>query len=192
MITFGPILQAKSEFKWINKIKPFLDAFYGPFTDKYQYWPGLLLITRVILLNMFALYSLGDTVYKLASMLVTTSLLFVIWILSGLCFGISPYIYSKKSLNYMEVFFLLNLVTYSVTSLYFKSGNPNNIERQQTLAIITVGSAFVVFCGILVYHVSIIALKFKVTHKIIGLLSPEIVKKYISSRNTSRETPSRS
>ena len=100
------------------------------------------------------------------------------------------YVYSKKSLNYMEVFFRLNLVAYSVTSLYFKSGNPNNIERQQTLAIITVGSAFVVFCGILVYHVSIIALKFKVTHKIIGLLSPEIVKKYISSRNTSRETPS--
>ena len=192
LIAFGPILQAKSEyriFKWINKIKPFLDTFYGPFTDKYRYWPGLLLITRVTLLNMFAFYSLGDTFYKLASMLVTTSLLFVIWILSGLCLGISSYIYSKKSLNYMEVFFLLNLVTYSVTSLYFKSGNPNNIERQQTLAIITVGSAFVVFCGILVYHVSIIALKFKVTHKIIDLIIPEIVKKYIKSRNTNKETP---
>ena len=193
LIAFGPILQAKSEyriFKWINKIKPFLDAFYGPYTDKYRYWPGLLLITRVILLNMFAFYSLGDTVYKLASMLVTTSLLFVIWILSGLYLGISPYIYNKKSLNYMEVFFLLNLVTYSVTSLYFKSGNPNTIERQQTLAIITVGSAFVVFCGILVYHVAIIAFRFKVTHKIIDVLIPEIVKKYITSRSTSKETPS--
>ena len=56
LILLGPLLQAKSHYRvlnWINKLKPFLDAFYGPYTSRYRYWPGILLLARVITLCTF-------------------------------------------------------------------------------------------------------------------------------------------
>ena len=86
IITLGPILQAKTNYKvlrWINRIRPFLDAFYGPYTDKYRYWPGLLLLIRVILLSLFAFYSLGDGIFKLVLIAVAISLILMIWLMIG-------------------------------------------------------------------------------------------------------------
>ena len=164
LITFGPILQAKSHYKllkWINKIKPFLDAFYGPFTDKYRYWPGLLLITRLVLFTIFALYSLGETAYQLASNLITVTLLLIILIGTGLFHKISPHLYRKDKITYLEIFFLLNLVILSVFSLYFKFTYSLEIQKQQIITLVMVGSAFVVSCAILLYHIIIAVLKVK-------------------------------
>ena len=36
----------------LNKMKPFLDAHYGPLNDKHRYWFGVLLLTRVAILLM--------------------------------------------------------------------------------------------------------------------------------------------
>ena len=36
----------------LNRIKPFLDAHYGPLKDKHRYWFGVLLLTRVAILLM--------------------------------------------------------------------------------------------------------------------------------------------
>ena len=36
----------------LNRIKPFLDAHYGPLKDKHHYWFGVLLLTRVAILLM--------------------------------------------------------------------------------------------------------------------------------------------
>ena len=179
LITCVPFLQKKSKYKilkWLNKIKPFLDAFYGPFTIKYRYWPGLLLITRLVLLNTFAFYSLGDPVYKLASISVVVSLFFVIWILIGSCFLISRNIYRNKKINYLEIFFLLNLEIYSVLSLYFKSDNSK--QRQQILTIIAVGSAVTVFCVILAHHVIMAVLKFKVAKTMLENVMSRISKRF--------------
>jgi hypothetical protein len=41
----GPLLQAQSHY-WVNKLKPFFDAFYGTYTSRYPYWPGVLPLAR--------------------------------------------------------------------------------------------------------------------------------------------------
>ena len=68
LILLGPLLQAKSHYRvlnWINKLKPFFDAFYGPYTSRYRYWPGILLLARVVVLLTYTFYSLGDSSFKL-------------------------------------------------------------------------------------------------------------------------------
>ena len=53
LLLFGYHLQACSGrrgFRWFNKFKPLLDAYYAPFTCKTRYWPGLLLLLRVSIL----------------------------------------------------------------------------------------------------------------------------------------------
>ena len=57
LVLLGPLLQAKSHHKalhWVNRIKPFLDAFYGPYTSWYRYWPGILLLARLVTLVVFS------------------------------------------------------------------------------------------------------------------------------------------
>ena len=61
LVLFAPCLQARSHYKplrWVNKLKPFLDAYQGPYIDKYRYWTGLMLVVSVLLFIVFA--SLND------------------------------------------------------------------------------------------------------------------------------------
>ena len=37
-------------FSWVNKLKPFFDAYTGPYKDSARFWTGLLLISRLFLL----------------------------------------------------------------------------------------------------------------------------------------------
>ena len=52
ILLLAPWIQANSHWKvfsWINKLKPFLDAYQAPFKDQYYYWPVVLLMVRVVL-----------------------------------------------------------------------------------------------------------------------------------------------
>ena len=154
LVAFGPILQAKSHYrflKWINNIKPFLDAFYGPYTDKYRYWPGILLFIRIILFFTFAFYTLGDSAFELLTISVFISILFVVWMAIGIIHRVS--LYRKRSLILLELFFHLNLVIFSIGSLYLKIKQTTDIHKQQVLTMIMVGSVFIVSCGIISYPI---------------------------------------
>ena len=57
LVLFSPCLQSCSHrkaFKWVNKLKPFLDANQGPYSNNYRWWSGLLLILRIVLYSIFA------------------------------------------------------------------------------------------------------------------------------------------
>ena len=43
-----------SRFKFINKYKPLLDVYCGPYKDKYYYWTGLLLLMRTTFFGLSA------------------------------------------------------------------------------------------------------------------------------------------
>ena len=55
LLLCGQCILLKSNWRffcWINnsKVKAFLDSYHGPYRVKHRYWPGLLLLLRVILL----------------------------------------------------------------------------------------------------------------------------------------------
>ena len=154
LVAFGPIFQAKSHYwflKWINGIKPFLDAFYGPYTDKYRYWPGILLFIRIILFSIFAFYTLGDSAFELLTISVFISIVFIVWVAIGIIHGVS--LYRKRNLILLELFFHSNLLIFSIGSLYLKLNQTTDIHKQQVLTVIMVGSVFIVFCGIISYPI---------------------------------------
>ena len=58
ILLFKQYLQKYTKYtllRWIVKMKPFFDAYFGPFKDKHWYWVGILLLVRVILLLMLAI-----------------------------------------------------------------------------------------------------------------------------------------
>ena len=46
---------------WVQRLKPFVDAYTVPYRTNHRYWTGLLLITRIILLVIFSINQSNDT-----------------------------------------------------------------------------------------------------------------------------------
>ena len=150
LVLLGPLLQAKSHYRvlnWINKLKPFLDTFYGPYTSRYRYWPGILLLARVL---TYTYYSLGDSSFNLLTVSVVVAVLLVCWMLIGKTEN--TLLHQQKLLNCLELFFLFNLEIFAVASIYHTQITKNT-TNQQGLVVGMVGSVLIAFCGILVYQI---------------------------------------
>ena len=66
----------KCMLSWLNKIKPFLDAYHAPYNRNHRYWTGLLLLVHCALSLTFALNALGsDSVNLIAITSVTACLI---------------------------------------------------------------------------------------------------------------------
>ena len=157
LLLFAPFLQMRSHrykvLKWVNKVMPFLDAYQGPYNDKFRFWPGLILLFRVVLFISFALNSLGDPDINL--MLITTLVLVLLsfQLLLGMALK-SDIPYKNTYLNYLEIFYLLDLgvlCTWSV--LQPDRITSSHTRRPSVTSSVLVGMAFIVFIGILSYHV---------------------------------------
>ena len=86
-----------SRFRFINKFKPFLDAYQGPYKDKFYYWIGLQLLIRAV---FFGLSSLN----KKINLMVGTILLGVLGGMTGI---VQPF--KNKYKNYQELLLIFNL-----------------------------------------------------------------------------------
>ena len=121
-------------------MKPFFDAYGGPYKDRCRFWTGFLLLVRVTLALVVSL----DTEATI-SLDVLTSLLFVIISMYFLLKGI----YRHLPLACLEMSFFLNLMFMAYVSVQtYKASN-----SRQLLSVVLVSVSFVVFCGIILYHV---------------------------------------
>ena len=97
--------QCRSRYRilaWVRRLKPLFDAYTGPYKDKHRYWPGLLLVVRVVLFLVFSVNVFGDPAVSLLTIIVTT---FCIHCFANNFGGI----YRKGILNMIEYSFFLNL-----------------------------------------------------------------------------------
>ena len=149
LVLLAPCLQARSGYRllrWVNKIKPLLDAYQGPYRDKFRYWTGLLLLVRIVLFVIFGGNALGDPRINLFAITAVVLTLVVFW-------GIAGNVYKKLWMKLLESFFLLNLGILAGATLFLKSLEGSSVvEQQAVLTSIMIGSAFIVFIGILAYH----------------------------------------
>ena len=123
-------------------MKPFFDAYGGPYKDKCRFWTGFLLLVRVVLALVVSL----DT-EATKSLDVLTSLLIVIMFMHYIFKGI----YRHFPLSFLEEFFILNLMFMAYFNV--QTSNDNYNSKGQVSSIVLVSISFVVFCGIIFYHV---------------------------------------
>ena len=123
-----------SKFRIINQFKPLLDAFQGPYKDKYYCWVAVNIILRSL---FFALYGLKSNL----RLLIATTMLVVF----ATCHG---YIQPNKTkiINIHELLLLINLtITYAVS--YNSSSNVFSLVTN-----IMISLAFIQFITIVLYH----------------------------------------
>ena len=146
-----PCLLARSShpiLSWVNNLMPLLDAYQGPFKDRFRYWAGLMLVIRNVLFVTFAVNTLGDPQINLLVILtVMFCLLALTWQLGS--------VYKNWAMNALETSFILNLAIICTWSLFHR-GDPVSVNQSQaTVTCTMIGVAFATFLFIAAYHVVI-------------------------------------
>ena len=126
----------------VAKFKPLLDAYGGPYKDKYRFWTGVTLMVRLTVTVTFSFTSGGLAVIN-ASIITTI----VVGILTFWSFTNS--VYKKIYVSLLEVFYLLNLFLLTTVSLATASLESKNY---QIATIVSVCLSFVVCLVIMAMH----------------------------------------
>ena len=146
-LLFIQCLQYRSRYRilaWVRRLKPLFDAYTGPYKDKHRYWPGLLLVVRVVLFLVFSVNVFGDPAVSLLTIIVTTFC--ILYFTSNYNFG---GIHKNIVLNVIEYSFFLNLGILSSAILF-----TTLTGRDQTAVVYTsVAIAFATFMIITFYHI---------------------------------------
>ena len=131
--------------KWVNKLSPFYDAHFAPFKAKHRYWFGLMLLTRGILLALFAsTVTFHQSVYLLIILIFGITLFLYVTIVHPFKSTVVLIIQSSS---------LANLVLLSGFLLYAQTRNKNEQTIQTIAAGISIGVVFIQFCGIILFNV---------------------------------------
>ena len=125
----------------VVKLKPFIDAYTGPYEDKYRFWTGLLLIVRLILTPVFS-YTTGSL--SIVNNYIIALIAFIIMIFMS--------VYRKKHINVLEYFYFLNL---SVLSLFSAVCNDYGLSAHSITIVtgVSVSLAMVAFLATVVAHI---------------------------------------
>ena len=144
LMLFGHKLLAYSDkwaFSWLNKIMPFLDAYYAPFKQEHRYWIGLILFVRCALFLTFVLNTLGSANLNLVIITsVTAGLMGIAWLRGR--------VYLKLYNDILEVCMILNLCVFAAATYHVVETK----GHQAGLAYASVGLVFVAFIGVLGFH----------------------------------------
>ncbi len=129
-------------FTWVRRLKPILDAYGGPYRDRYRYWPGLLLLCRIVLFSVFAVNSLGDPTVD--TLLITVAVFFLLgWKL------IQGEMCKNRLLGAIETFIFIDLGMLSAATSYVLSSGGSQVA----VSSIFIGLVFATFIGVVFYHV---------------------------------------
>ena len=169
LLFLSPYLQRWSHYKplrWVNKLKPFLDANHGPYKNKVRNWTGIILLIRAVQFICFAANAEGDpNVNLMAILLIGVAPYLVVWTFGN--------VYKSKINSILESAFVLLLSTLASASLYIRTTSLN-VERTQTaIASSIFAAAFFLFLVIIAYHL------FKLIKLIANKLTKHTYRKFV-------------
>ena len=148
LLLLSPYLQRWSHYKplrWVNKLKPFLDANHGPYKNKIRNWTGIILLIRTVQFTSFAANAEGDpNINLMVILLVGVAPYLVIWI-----FGT---VYKSKANSILESAFILLLSTLASASLYIRTTSLDVEGKQTAITTSIFAAAFSLFLVIIAYH----------------------------------------
>ena len=126
-------------FSWVDRLKPFLDAYTGPFTPRARFWTGLLLLARVILYTSSAVNLTNSRQASLGAVILMS------FILLSVALPHKAKLYKKVSLNILELALLINLGLLSTVSI-----SVDDAVSLKVFINLSVGATFIAFVGVMV------------------------------------------
>ena len=132
----------------VQRVKPLLDAFQGHYKDRFHWWPGLMLVIRIILFIALIANTKHDP--RLSALFVgMTALSLIVLLAAG--------VYKNKLLNLHETALNINMAVFVLWSLFNYSAHQSRtqfIEQQQATSYTMITIFYVLFMAVVVYHIS--------------------------------------
>ena len=146
LVLCAPLLERYSDkCRWnsVARFKPLLDAYGGPYKDKYRFWTGVTLMVRLTLTMTFSFTSGGLAVvnaYIISTVIVG---IYAVWFfLNG--------VYKSVYISALEMLYLLNLYLLSIVCLSMSS---LDLNRKQTVTIVSICVSLVVCLATMAVHI---------------------------------------
>ena len=139
LLTFNILLLFTKEllqFKTINKIKPLLDVYLGPYKYGFSYWTGLQLLIRIVIFGLTA------TDRDLNIMLSTILLTLLLWIQAV----VQPF--KHKFQNFQQSMVLVDIIVINVISLYNRD---DNSQASVAVSVLIYGGSYY-FIAYIIFH----------------------------------------
>ena len=134
--------------RMLTKLKPFLDAHYGPLKDSHRCWFGALLLVRAVILLISALVTKNNfSVFIFSISVATFALIIALMTLSH--FGVDIRAYHSKAVSFFELAIFVNLVVFCLAKYHSSASGGNEIAASYTLT----GIVFVQFVGVLILRI---------------------------------------
>ena len=154
-------IEAYTVRKWMLRLKPFFDAYFGPLRGNHRYWVGVLLVARGILLLVFGLNFTNDPSVNLLA--VNTVVLLLLMYTASVPHGnVHDLSYSNNQvkfwggscykswfLSFLENSFLFNLLLFAIATFYVSLAE----GRQTVVAYTSLSITSCQFLGIVIFHV---------------------------------------
>ena len=96
----------------VVRLKPLIDAYTGPFKDKYRFWTGLCLIVRLMLTVVFSFTTTLQSQLNNYIILLTVGAMIVFIAVSGR-------VYKDKCLAVLEIFSYVNIICLCLMTVLF-------------------------------------------------------------------------
>ena len=164
--------QNKTIFKWVRyqKLHHFMEPYHAPYSTKYRYWTGLLLIIRIILFSVSTLNFTRDPRVDFVSTI------FVIGCLLLFKGVVAKRIYTNVVIDVMETGIYFNLVFFAAFSWYSLDFGGNQVA----VAYISVVMIFVLLLAVIIFHI----LRFTCFYKLSFI---QLLIKWIASKLTGKK-----
>ena len=148
LVLCAPLLERYSHkcipHKWnlVAKFKPLLDAYGGPYKDKYRFWTGVTLMMRLTVTVTFSFTSGGLAVINAYIIITVVAGIFIFW-------SFTKGVYKMVYLSALEAFYLCNIFLLSIVSLATASFRSRDY---QIATIVSVCFSFVVCLVTMAMH----------------------------------------
>ena len=135
LVLCAPLLERYSnncipnKLNLVAKFKPLLDAYGGPYKDKYRFWTGVTLMLRLILTVTFS-FTVGRLVIINAFIIITV----VVGILTLWTFPAKG-VYKKFYMSLLEAFYLINISVLSTVTLAIASLGSRNYQIATIISV---------------------------------------------------------
>ena len=137
-------------YRWVNKLRPFIDAIHGPYKDNRRYWFGVRLI---LLVTVYATYASLRGRYPQEQLLLTLVLLVTFSMVQAY---IRPF--QKDLVGILDTWLMFNTILLVCINLYSTLGGSSAVYLLLVNLIVVLCTAIVVLIGhiiMVVKHVKV-------------------------------------
>ena len=129
----------------VVRLKPLIDAYTGPFKDKYRFWTGLCLIVRLMLTVVFSFTTTLQSKLNNYIILLTVVAMIVFIAISGK-------VYKDKRLALLEIFSYINLIFLCLMTILFADNSYSYMMSIEVIVGASVNIEILLFVVIVTIH----------------------------------------